>query len=70
VFTVVRVSKGVVAVTFTTPAASGNYAVLPSAEDTGGMFAVTLKGVGGFLIERSDIGGALFDGNFSFSVVT
>jgi len=30
---------------------------------------VTLKGVGGFIIERSDIGGALFDEDFSFSVV-
>lgn len=69
VFAVARVSLGVVSVTFATPAASANYAVLPSAENTGGMFAVTLKGVGGFLIERSDIGGALFDGNFSFSVV-
>ena len=69
VATVVRTSLGVYAVTFTTPAASADYAVLPSAEITGGMFAVTTKLVGGFVLERSDLGGALYDENFSFSVV-
>jgi len=69
VFTVTRTALGTYAVVFTTPAASANYSVLPSAEVAGGMFAVTLKGVGGFIIERSDLGGALFDEDFSFSVV-
>lgn len=70
VLSVVRTSQGVVAVTFTLPAATANYKVLMNPDVSGGMFAVTLKGVGGFLIERSDIGGALFDEDFDFAVVT
>ena len=64
----VRTSLGVVAFTFTTPAGSANYAVVPGAEVVGGMFLVRNKTVAGFVVERSDLGGALLDEDFALLV--
>jgi hypothetical protein len=64
----VRLSLGVVAITFTNPATSTNYVVLPSAEGQGGMFLVRNKTVNGFVIERSDLGGSLVDDDFGVVV--
>lgn len=68
VATATRLSLGVVAITFTNPAASADYVVAPSAEVQGGMFLVRNRTPNGFVIERSDIGGALIDDNFGVIV--
>lgn len=64
----VRLSLGVVAISFTNPASSTDYVVLPSAEGQGGMFLVRNKTVNGFVIERSDLGGSLVDDDFGIVV--
>jgi len=65
---VLRLSKGVVSVAFTAAAPSALYAVQPGARIDGGMFLVRNEAVGGFVIERSDLGGSLLDQDFSFVV--
>jgi len=69
VATVTRTSLGTYAVVFTAAAGSANYSVTCGAEVVGGMFSVGTKLTTGFVIERSDIGGALLDEDFSFQVM-